>query len=68
MVSFQDFKALVWARADEAGSDAAAVTEWWVWLGMVAVALVMALPLGIRSGLWCDHDEPTVAGKLLTEA
>jgi hypothetical protein len=27
MVSFQDFKPLVSARADEAGSDAAAVTE-----------------------------------------
>jgi hypothetical protein len=31
---------------------------------MVAVELIMALPLGIRSGLWCDHDEPTVAEKL----
>jgi len=42
-VSFQHFKAPIWARAGEA-----AVTEWWVCLGIVAVALVMALSLDIE--------------------
>jgi hypothetical protein len=52
MVSFQDFKAPVWARAGEA-----AVTEWWVRLRTVAVALVIEVICSaiMMSPLWLKN-------------